>query len=188
MNKGPSMIIFTGTGKGKTTSALGYVLPWAFEKKIKVVQFFKGSSYAAEQKLGNILDNIYFYSFGYGCQRSNLISIGEDSCHHCGKCFRINREQPAFAVKAWNLSKLLVKNKAVDILILDEFAYVLKYNFLSLEEFRSEVSTWSEELILILTGRSFPKRILDMSSEIYELMEVKHPWQQGIPSRRGVEF
>lgn len=188
MKTKPRIIIFTGTGKGKTTGALGYVLPYVNQKTIKIVQFLKGSNYAAEQNLGSKLDNLYFYSFGYGCSQSNLIRSGEGHCQSCGKCFRINRQEPGFVYKAWSFTKKIANDNKTDILILDEFAYVLKYKFLDTTSFLTEISTWPAHLIIILTGRVFPQEILDVSVEVYELIEIKHPFRQGIPSRRGIEY
>lgn len=179
--------VYTGDGKGKTTSALGDALiGLAKGQKVLMVQLLKGSSYTGEQmslyRLG-----IPFIQFGVGCRWSAMIRTGLKHCTGCGECFRQNRDPeiagPIISQAVVWLEGLKAGN--YDMIILDEVSHALRHGFLTLDallKILAKPGDW------ILTGRGMPRELLPLVDYWWELEAEKHPFEQGIKSRRGIEY
>lgn len=182
--------VYTGEGKGKTTSALGAALTaFSAGTKILIVQFLKGSTYMGELYGLNRL-GIPIVQFGVGCRWSGMIRTGLRHCSGCGECFHQNRD-PQIALPLINegVSFLVeqVQSSQYGMIILDEVSHALNRGFLSSEKLlnilhAAPANDW------ILTGRNFPKDWFTEVDEWWELRAVKHPFQEGIRSRRGIEY
>ncbi len=183
--------VYTGNGKGKTTSALGEaLLAYSQGKKVIILQFLKGSTYMGElyglHRLG-----IPIIQFGVGCRWSAMIRTGLKHCNGCGECFRQNRDpQIALPLIEEGLAILekQVQNRELDLIILDEVSHALSRDFIELERLRGIISSGHENLDWILTGRHMPMELLEDVSEWWELNPLKHPMESGILSRRGIEY
>ncbi len=181
--------VITGDGKGKTTGALGLAL-LALEsgRQAAVVQFLKGNSYAGElfaaQRAG-----LRIYQFGWGCPWSSLIRSGQMHCIGCGECFRHNRDpEYGFAVKALEFARRLADSGEYGLLVLDEVSHALRRGLLEDGAVTDLVTAYREQMDLVLTGRQMPAEITALADTVYDLQAVKHPFEQGIKSRRGIEY
>ncbi len=169
------VIVNTGDGKGKTTAALGIVLrAWGRGMRVCVIQFIKhadarwGETRAAE-KLG-----IEWIATGQG--------------------FTWNEKTPgaseAWARAGWTMAQAKIASGDYDVLVLDEFTYLLHYGWLD----AGSVIDWLAEhkpcaLHLVITGRSAPQALIDFADLVTEMQEIKHPFNdQGIQAQPGVEF
>lgn len=181
--------VYTGNGKGKTTSAMGEaLLSLGLGKRILMLQFLKGSTYTGEltalYRLG-----IPLIQFGVGCRWAAMIRTGLKHCTNCGECFRNNRD-PKIALEliqeALDYLSEVLKSQEFDVIILDEISHALNHGFLRLEELllllEDNTPQW------ILTGRRMPVELLPYANSWWELKEFKHPFQEGLPSRRGIEY
>jgi cob(I)alamin adenosyltransferase len=183
--------VFTGNGKGKTTSAIGEAcLAYGQGTGVMMVQFLKGSTYMGElyglQRLG-----IPLVQFGVGCRWSGMIRTGQKHCTGCGECFRQNRD-PAIAgpliAQGIEFLKMKINDPELGLIILDEVSHALKHGFLGVEDLKQLIDTGHKDLNWILTGRDMPREILTWGTEWWELKPEKHPFQAGIRSRRGIEY
>lgn len=184
--------VYTGQGKGKTTSAIGEaVFAYSEGKRVLMVQFLKGSTYSGELIGLNRL-GIPLIQFGVGCRWSGMIRTGLKHCTGCGECFRENRN-PEIALElvqqAFAFVLAQVEKKTYDVIILDEISHALNRGFLDLNQLRELLSAGSSlHLYWILTGRGMP---VDLESEVdnwWDLNALKHPFSKGIKSRRGIEY
>ena len=181
--------VYTGNGKGKTTSAIGEaLLSLDTGKKIVMIQFLKGSTYTGEltalYRLG-----ISLVQFGVGCRWAGMIRTGLKHCTNCGECFRNNRDPEIALVliqEALDYLKGILINQEFDVIILDEISHALNHGFLPLKKLLLLLE--DNNLHWILTGRRMPAELLSMADFWWELKELKHPFQQGLPSRRGIEY
>ncbi|HWQ88400.1 MAG TPA: cob(I)yrinic acid a,c-diamide adenosyltransferase [Desulfitobacteriaceae bacterium] len=182
--------VYTGNGKGKTTSALSEALFSLSEnKKVVMIQLLKGSTYSGEltalYRLG-----IPLLQFGVGCRWSSMIRSGLKHCTNCGECFRANRDPDTalFLIqKAQDYLNKIVRNQEFDLIILDEISHALNYGFLPLEKLLQLLREY-DNIDWILTGRKMPIELLTIADSWWELKEDKHPFRQGLPSRRGIEY
>ncbi|MHB8124946.1 MAG: cob(I)yrinic acid a,c-diamide adenosyltransferase [Desulfitobacteriaceae bacterium] len=181
--------IYTGNGKGKTTSAIGEaLLSLDIGQRIIMIQFLKGSTYTGEltalYRLG-----IPLIQFGIGCRWAGMIRTGLKHCTNCGECFRNNRDPEIALVliqEALAYLQRIIKNQEFDIVILDEISHALNHGFLPLEKLLPILKY--SNIQWILTGRRMPAELLTVADSWWELKEIKHPFQQGLPSRRGIEY
>lgn len=170
------VIVNTGEGKGKTTAALGILTrAWGRRMKVGVVQFLKhenarfGEIRAAE-RMGEI----------------DWISSGDGWTWTSGDL----DETETRARHTWTVCQERILNGGYDVLILDEFTYLLHYGWLD----GNEVLAWLEAnkppmMHLVITGRYAPRNLIDFADLVTEMRPVKHPFEdQGIRAQPGIEF
>jgi len=184
------VLIFTGDGKGKTTSALGVAVTAAAKgKRTAVVQFLKGGGYSGELFAQEYLaPNFIIRQFGYGCHLKKAIRSGEEVCDHCGECFRRNREPGNdYAGQAFAFAVELLRD-GLDLLVLDEVSHAVQRGLLPLEKVVELIAGQPEQVTIVLTGRNMPDGLLALADQITECSIVKHPINLGIDARRGSEY
>ncbi len=183
--------VYTGKGKGKTTSALGEALVAQSQGiKVLMVQFLKGSTYMGElYTMGRL--GIPLIQFGVGCRWSGMIRTGLRHCSGCGECFRQNRDpNVALPLVAQGVEFLRTQIEEGDwgLIILDEVSHALNKGFLKMGILQELIGLKPEGLDWILTGRDMPEELLPFVEHWWELNPLKHPLQAGIRSRRGIEY
>lgn len=184
--------VFTGQGKGKTTSAIGEaVLAYSEGKQVLMVQFLKGSTYSGELAGLNRL-GIPLIQFGVGCRWSGMIRTGMKHCTGCGECFKQNRS-PEIALElvqqAIDFVSCQVQANIYEVIILDEISHALNRGFLDLNQLGDLLSIESSLPIhWILTGRGMPTTLASVVDNWWDLNMLKHPFSKGVKSRRGIEY
>lgn len=170
-----SVIVLTGNGKGKTTSALGRCLEgWLEGKKVLVLQFIKGNKtygeLMAQESLG---ESFRIKQAGLG-----FVKSGEFP-------FELHRQH---AVRALDEAMEVIKSNLYDIIVLDEINYAVHFDLLSEKQVVDVIEHKPDSLTLILTGRYARESVIDRSDEAYEFREIKHHASQGIMARTGIEY
>ena len=182
--------VYTGQGKGKTTSAIGEaVLAYSEGKRVLMVQFLKGNTYSGELVGLNRL-GIPIIQFGVGCRWAGMIRTGMKHCTGCGECFRQNRT-PEIALELVRLAYEFVlgevKTNTYQVVILDEVSHALNRGFLDMDHL-SELLVTNSSLHWILTGRGMPDTLESIVDNWWDLNLLKHPYAKGVKSRRGIEY
>jgi len=166
--------VYTGDGKGKTSAAFGLALRAIGRGlKVYVVQFIKGGFDYGELHIVERLPNLQLATFGRGKFITNLPPSKED--------VKLARE-------AFELAKKVVRSGEHDIVILDEINVALNLKMIGTEEVKELIKNKPEHVELILTGRYAPAQILEVADLVTEMREVKHPYAQGVPPRKGIEY
>lgn len=192
---GPGLVqVYTGDGKGKTTAALGLALRACGHRFfVTIIQFAKGVSYTGElYSLQRLYPEIRLYQFGRDCRRSSAIRQGFQSCKGCGECMlrrgEITDEDRQLAEKGLSLALAVATRDEADILILDEVSLAVNFGLLTVDDVVALIERKSNHTELVLTGRDMPQEILDVADLITEMREIRHPYAQGMPARRGIEY
>ncbi len=186
--------VYTGDGKGKTTAALGLALRACGHRfSVVIIQFAKGASYTGELfSLQRLYPEIRIYQFGRDCRRASAIRQGFLGCTGCAECMlkigEITDEDRLLAEKGLDLARETTAKGGVDILILDEVSLAINMSLLAVDDIIDIVEEKPAEMEIVLTGRDMPKEILARADLITEMREVRHPYAQGIPARRGIEY
>ncbi|KUO49759.1 MAG: hypothetical protein APF76_00495 [Desulfitibacter sp. BRH_c19] len=184
--------IYTGNGKGKTTASLGLAMRAAGHGfKVRIIQFMKGSTYSGElnsaEKLG-----IEVFQFGRTCPHAAVIKSGFMKCLSCGGCWIGLKEVTDIDIKkidmAWQLAKDTVTEGKHDLLILDEILNGFKKDLVNLDDVVQWLKQVPEDIEIVLTGRNAPPELIELAHLVSEVREIKHPYKQGIESRRGIEY
>ena len=175
------IMVVTGNGKGKTTSALG--LAWrALGNGFKVfmVQYIKGKWKTGEKKFADLL-------------RAHAGHLGVDvEIRPMGDGFTWitqNREQDiATTREIWEVSKEAIAGGKYDIVILDEINVVMKLGYLDPKEVVAFLRTKDPDLHVVLTGRGAPPEIIDCADMVSEVKMIKHHYKAGVKAQQGIEF
>ncbi len=179
--KGPGLVqVFYGNGKGKTTSALGTALRACGNGyKVHLAQFMKnGASTLEEQTPGEIKALSKFESFSF--RRFGLGDWYEKNKNH--------EEHKAKVDEAFQYLKSCFKED-YDIIIADEILYAVQLGLLEESQVIELIKFKPKDKELILTGShvAFPN-IFALADLVTEVKKVKHPYDQGILARKGIEF
>ncbi len=161
--------VYTGNGKGKTTAAFGVAIRAAMcGKKVFIGQFVKGMAYS-ETAIAEQVEAIEIEQFG-------------------STCF-IDREptEEDRAKAQRGLESILIKAQQVDVLILDELTIALHYNLIDISHVLDFLERKPVALEVIITGRYCPDLIIEKADLVTEMKEIKHYYQQGVLSRRGID-
>ncbi len=178
------VLINTGTGKGKTTAALGTAIrAWGDGQKVLILQFIKGAWKYGELKAIETL--------GKAEGRIEIRPMGDGFVFH-NKKDPENEERLAekkeLACRAWDMVRKEVMSGAWDLIVLDEINYAIHFGMLETEEVARLIRERPPRLNMILTGRYAPKELIDLADTVTEMTLVKHAFQKGIRARKGIEF
>jgi cob(I)alamin adenosyltransferase len=172
INKG-LVIVNTGSGKGKTTAAMGVLFrAWGRDMKVIMLQFIKHTTanfgeQRAAQKIG-----ITMRAMGDGFTwRSRDLDQSAD-----------------LARALWEDAREVIASGEYDVVVLDEFTYPLHYGWIPVEEVVATLSNRPEMQHVIITGRNAPPGLIEFADLVTEMQVVKHPYQSGIKAQPGIEF
>ncbi len=169
--------VYYGDGKGKTTAALGLGLrAWGSRRNVVLVQFLKDFP-TGELKALEALN-------GFTVLRGKAV----------GKLFSrdMSTEEKSLtkAIHDTNLQRAvsLVADGKCDLLILDEALDAFQLGLLEEAPFKTLVCKKPEYLELVITGHTAVDWILEHADYITEMVKRKHPYERGVPARKGIEF
>lgn len=167
------LLIHTGNGKGKSSSAFG-VLARAIGHGMNcaVIQFVKSRSDSGEEA--------FFRKFP---EQLTWQVMGEGFTWETQDRERDKRA----AVAAWDeVCKKLV-DPSINLVILDEFTYAFKFGWLDLEPVIAALQNRPPMQHVIITGRAAPPALIEIADTVTEMGMVKHAFQQGIKAMPGIE-
>jgi cob(I)alamin adenosyltransferase len=175
--KSPSkgmVMIFTGEGKGKTTAALGTVIRAIGQGlRVYICFFMKGDYPYGERNILSKLPNISIESFG----QEEFVNPTNPKA-----------QEFAQAKQALEASKAAIQSGKYDLVVLDEINVVTAFKLISVEEVIQMIKDKPEKMELILTGRKADPRLIEMADLVTEMLKIKHPYDIGIPGRKGIEY
>lgn len=177
MEKDGLVIVYTGKGKGKTTAALGMALRAAgYDHKICMIQFIKGSWHYGEMTSSKRLEPEFeLTAIGKG-----FVGILDDKTPK-----EIHQK---IADEAIEISKEKILSGKYNIIILDEINYAVNLGLVSLEKVLDLIKIKPSQLNLVLTGNHAKPEIIEAADLVTEMREIKHPFQQGIRAKKGIDF
>lgn len=168
------LIVHTGNGKGKSSSAFGMVvrsLGWGM--KVAIVQYVKGKWETGERNFFEANPDLVTYEV-------------------MGEGFTWDTQDRALDIAAaraaWERSKELILDPAYDFVVLDELNIVMRDDTLPGEEVIAFLKERPLTKHICITGRSAKPELLDLADLVTEFAEVKHPFKAGFKAQKGVEF
>ena len=168
------LLVHSGNGKGKSSSAFGMVaraLGHGF--KVGVVQFIKGAASTGEET--------FFRRFP-----------DEVSYHVMGEGFtwetQDRQRDIAAAQAAWAVSRQLLQDPGVQFVVLDELNIALKHGYLDLDQVLSDIQARPPMQHVIVTGRAAKPEMIELADTVTEMGMLKHAFQAGIRAQKGVEL
>ncbi len=168
--------IYTGDGKGKTTAALGLALRAAGQgMRVVIVQFLKGSDSGEVHAL---------------CLIPGITLLRNQVDYGFFKFMTAEEQQDLIAEHNDNLQKALtlVQSGNCDMLILDECIGAYTLGALDRAVIDDLLHNKPAELELVLTGRDPTEQMLAMADYVTEMRKIRHPYEQGVSQREGIEY
>lgn len=171
-SKGLIIYLF-GTGKGKSSSAFGTLCRGlGHGKRGGIVQFIKGTWRTGEQEFFQSLDGVE-----YQCMGSGFTWDTQDRA----------ADQRA-AQGAWAHAAAMLSQPELDMVVLDEIAYMFAYEYLDAEEVVRSLRARPPNQHVFLTGRPRIACLVELADTVSEVVEVKHAFHDGIKAQKGVEW
>lgn len=166
--------IYTGDGKGKTTAATGLaVRALGHGQRVLFAHFLKPAEpKSGEDLLFDQLENIHLLTAGVGVIASK--ATPEEVAESVSTTFAEIRR--------------LVECEPFDLVVLDEMNLVLHKGYLPLAEIQHFIETRPAGVNLVLTGRYAPEEVKQLADLVTVMQKEKHPYDQGIPAREGIEY
>jgi cob(I)alamin adenosyltransferase len=166
--------IFTGDGKGKTSAALGTIVrAVGHGLRVYVVFFMKGDYPYGERNTLEKLPSVTVSSFG------QEEFVDPDN---------ITPEQAKQASQALTAARQAMLSGNYDLVILDEVNVAAAFKLVPLDDVVQLIKDKPASVELILTGRRADKRLIEIADLVTEMVKIKHPYDKGVPARKGVEF
>ncbi len=167
------VIVNTGNGKGKSSSAFGMMLrALAVDWPVAVVQFIKSGNWkVGEEKMGRQL-GVDWHAYGHGFTWDSD-DLEADKSH---------------ADAGWQAAKALIQAGDHTLVILDELTYLCSWGWIDQADVIATITGRPEHVNVIVTGRDAPAELIEIADTVTEMTEVKHAYQQGIRAKRGLDY
>jgi len=177
------VIVYTGDSKGKTTASLGLMTRALGNRwKVAFIQFIKYWGVSEHVFIRDIQplfkDQLYFYKGGKG-----FYQAGELSEQHVSEETHKNAAEETYqeALKA-------VSSGAFDLVICDEINNAAHEGLISIKQLTDLINKKSPSTSLCLTGRNFPKELLDKVDIATEMKKIKHHFDDKFLANKGIDF
>jgi cob(I)alamin adenosyltransferase len=171
------IVVITGNGKGKTTSALGMALrACGHGMKVCIIQFMKGDLYAGEWDGINQMN----------CD-IELVTTGKGFCGIQGNPYS-RAEHRANAQDAVDLAREKIEEGSYEMLILDEINNALKLKLVDIPQILDLLQKKPPMLHLILTGRDAHPQVIELADTVSEVREIKHAYRKEIEPQPGIDY
>ena len=186
--------VYTGDGKGKTTAAFGLAfraMGWGL--RVYIIQFMKMGIYG-ENRSSRLFEGklkVDYVGMPYFIAWEGDMPV-EDQQKVKNLVIRPKGKPPEEyrnkVRSAFDKMKSEVYNGDWDIIIMDEVNVALYYNLLLMDELLEFIDGRPGNVEMVLTGRKMPDEVLERANLITEMREIRHPYSQGVPARKGIDF
>ncbi len=167
------VVVNTGNGKGKSSSAFGMMIRGVARGwNVAVVQFIKSGDWkVGEEKIGRQL-GVDWYAFGEGFTWDSD-DLGNDRAH---------------AADGWAKAAQIIAAGAHQLVILDELTYLSNFKWLDIDGIVDAIANRPRHVNVIVTGRDAAPELIEIADTVTEMVEVKHAYRQGIRAMRGIDY
>lgn len=168
------LIVNTGPGKGKSTAAFGLVLrALGHGWRVGIVQFIKGAWDTGERRvLERFSDQVRWHTLGEGFTWET-----QDKARDI-----------AMAEAAWMMSREVMDDPSIRLVVLDELNIALRYDYLPLAEVVATIRARRPDLHVVVTGRNAKPLMIEAADLVTEMTVVKHHFAAGVRAQAGIEF
>ncbi|GJL72828.1 MAG: cob(I)yrinic acid a,c-diamide adenosyltransferase [Nitrosomonas sp.] len=167
------LLVHTGNGKGKSSSAFGMVArALGHGMHVGVAQFIKGRSDTGEEAFFRQQENVIWHVLGEGFtwDTQNLARDTET------------------AQRGWAIVQDLLRDPTLDLIVLDELTYPLKYGWLDITTVLNDLEHRPPMQHVVVTGRGAPDALCDAADTVTEMRDIKHAYRAGIQAQRGIDL
>ena len=166
------LLVLTGNGKGKSSSAFGMVArTLGYGRKAAVFQFIKGAEDVGER--------------AFFARHPNVIWV------KCGEGFTWetqDRSRDIAAARAgWEKAKAALADPAISLVVLDELTYLVTYRYLGLDEILQPVLARPPMQHVVITGRAADDALIAAADTVSSIRDIKHAFRDGVRAQEGID-
>lgn len=167
------LLLLTGNGKGKSSSAFGMVArALGHGMQVGVAQFIKGRSDTGEESFFSQQPGVVWHVLGEGFTWDTQ---------------NLERDIET-ANRGWNIVRKMLQDPAINLVVLDELTYPIKYGWLDIEMVLSDLAARPPMQHVVITGRGAAKELCDAADTVTELDDVKHAFRAGVQAQKGIDL
>lgn len=167
------LLVLTGNGKGKSSSAFGMLArSVGHGLRCGVVQFIKGQWECGEQLLFGQHPLVEFYVMNTGFTWETQDRDADIEA----------------AVATWAHAEALLANPEVNVVLLDELTYMLSYGYLDADRVMSALENRPADQHVIITGRNANAQLTELADTVSEVKDIKHAFNAGVRVQKGIDY
>jgi len=167
------LLVLTGNGKGKSSSAFGMLArALGHGLRVGVAQFIKGRSDTGEEAFFRAQPGVTWHVLGEGFTWETQ---------------NIERDRET-ARRAWEVVREMLADPALNLIVLDELTYALKNGWLDLPSVLADLAARPPLQHVVITGRGAPEALCEAADTVSELRDVKHAFRAGVRAQKGVDL
>ncbi len=167
------IVLMTGNGKGKSSSAIGMICrALGYNMKIGIAKFLKGVQDTGEDNFLNKQKNVktVFMKTGFTWDTQD-------------KEFDTEK-----ALQTWSEAKEFLTDKAIDLVVLDELTYMINYKYLDEQEIIKCLNNRPNNQHVVITGRAACDGLIEIADTVSDVQDIKHAFRSNIKAQRGIDL
>lgn len=167
------LLVLTGNGKGKSSSAFGMVgRSLGHGLKVGVCQFIKSRTDTGEEAFFGAQAHCEWHVLGDGFtwdtqDRSQDIATSE---------------------RGWQVAQAMLTDPSFDVVVLDELTYLLNYDYLDSEQVLQTLRERPVAQHVVITGRAASQALRELADTVSEIKDEKHAYRAGIQAQAGIDL
>jgi cob(I)alamin adenosyltransferase len=167
------LLILTGNGKGKSSSAFGMVArTLGYGLKSGVAQFIKSRRDTGEEKFLGSQPGVAWHVLGDGFTWDTQ-NLDADI---------------ATAQSGWKIAQSMLRDESLHLVVLDELTYLLNMGYLDEKQVCADLAARPSMQHVVITGRAAPGALLEIADTVSEIADVKHAFRAGIRAQPGIDL
>ncbi|WP_394809040.1 cob(I)yrinic acid a,c-diamide adenosyltransferase [Nitrosomonas sp.] len=167
------LLVHTGNGKGKSSSAFGMIArALGHGMRVGVAQFIKGRSDTGEEAFFRSQENVIWHVLGEGFTWDTQ---------------NLERDTET-AQRGWAIVQEMLRDPSFDLIILDELTYPLKFGWLDLTTVLDDLKNRPPMQHVVITGRGAPDALCEAADTVTEMTDIKHAFRAGIQAQKGIDL
>lgn len=167
------LLILTGNGKGKSSSAFGMIArALGHGMRVGVAQFIKGRSDTGEEAFFRKQENVIWHVLGEGFTWDTQ---------------NLERDTET-AQRGWAIVQDMLHDPSINLIVLDELIYPIKFGWLDLTTVLSDLKNRPPMQHVVITGRGAPDALCEAADTVTEMTDIKHAFRAGITAQKGVDL
>lgn len=167
------LLVLTGNGKGKSSSAFGMVArAVGHGMKVGVTQFIKGRTDTGEEAFFSKLPQVDWHVLGDGFTWDT----------------QDRAQDIATSERGWAVAEQMLADPSYHLVVLDELTYLLSYNYLDSERVLAALENRPPMQHVVVTGRAASAELCDLADTVSEIKDIKHAYQAGIQAQKGIDL
>ncbi len=167
------IVLLTGNGKGKSSSAFGMVCrALGYDMQIVIVKFLKGTQDTGEDAFFSQQRNIQIISmktgFTWDSQDKEL--------------------DKKMALETWQQAQPYLQDESINLVVFDELTYMFNYQYLDEQMVLNALNSRPKNQHIVITGRAASKNLIAIADTVSEIADIKHAFRSNIKAQKGIDF